>query len=56
MIKKSFACRIVNIFLSISFNIIKIVLGAQKNLLIETVLLSSNPIQMFKLRNMKVAF
>ena len=40
-INKIFKCKIVNIFLPISFNI---VLGAQKSRLIETVLLSTHNI------------
>ena len=42
-------CKIVNIFLSISFNIF---LCAQKNRLIETVLLSTH--NMFWLRNIRI--
>ena len=41
-IHKNFECEIVNIFLPISFNIY--VLGAHKNRLIETVLLSTHNI------------
>ena len=44
LINQMFECKIVNIFLSISFNIHVNVLGAQKNHHIETVLLSTHNI------------
>ena len=50
-INNIFEHKITNIFLSINFNIITCVLGAQKNCLIEMVLLT-----MFWLRNKKIDF